>query len=192
MHPWFLCRKYRLFWMWLNAPDEKQSPAGSRFRYFLLFTIYLIFPVNLGLAYHYSGLWDIGDSDDRLVSTSLPFIFIYLSAAVLLHKSAFTTWCMPEPLANVCSAFGVMLNEYEVHRYWGYRKITERFEADLIKRTDIYFSACRKASAEEVALSALFDISLDLNLSELHDEVGVRLEEIERSRSRIDRIVAYR
>lgn len=195
MHPWFLCRKYRLFCIWLGG-SEKTTNARLQWRYLVMLLVYVIFPVLLMFVYDWSGLWnpfigvdESGDPEKLITRLMGPSYWI---ALWFIHKAAVTPWCMPKPLKQLCLAFREAEEKYDTSRYFMFDGVRTLFQNDLLKRTDIYLSAGKKASAEEVALSALSDIALEQELSDLHKKVTVRLEEIDAARPRLERILAFR
>ena len=182
--------------MCFNVPDSQVTRWGRRWRIFSAVVVFLIVPVILMFIYDGSGLWNpfLGVDEDgdpvRLITHYMGFL--YWGGLWLVHKAAITPICMPKELKQVCLEFKKAEETYKTWRYSHYASIEKSFFDDLIKRTDVYLRACKKASAEEVALSALSDIALDLNFKELHALVFDRLEEIEATRPRLERILAYR
>lgn len=174
---------------------DKTSKAGVRWRVVCGVLIFLVLPFVLEFLYDQSNLWnpfvDV-NRESGPVRISQCFFLCYWAVLWLCHKGAVATWCMPKSFKQICQEFEKAQLVYETGRYTHLYSIEDRFKDDLVKRTPVYLKACKKASAEEIALSALSDIALDLNLMDLHNKVMDRLDEIEVSRSRLDRLVALR
>lgn len=195
MHPWFLCRNYMVFWMWLNAPDNECTTTSSKWRLFLSIMLFMIFPIVLIGLYEQTGWWNpfMGLDEDnvpvKLATQSIPSL--YWLGLWGMCKIAVTRRFMPNELQKVHEAF----DEAEFDFKCNFRitwQIRHMFEKDVLKRAPIYIKACKKTSPKEVALSSIADITHRLGEDNLHEEVIARLDEIDKNRPRLDRILALR
>lgn len=195
MHPWFLCRNYMVFWMWLNAPDYECSDTRRRWQYFLSIALFIILPMVLIGLYEHTGWWNpfmgLDEDDDpvRLVTQSIPYA--YWIGLWAMCKIAVTKRFMPNELKQVHEAFDDAELKYKAKYRFSWQ-IRYMFEKDVLKRAPIYIKACKKTSPEEVALSSIADITVRLGEDYLHEAITKRLDEIDKNRPRLDRILALR
>lgn len=194
MHPWFICRNYRLFCNWLKGTNKTRE-LGRCYRSFLIYLVYLMVPCAIAIAYEQTGLWSpfigLSAEGDQITAVSLLIIGCWWTCLWLIHKAALTASFMPKPIREIWLAFEQAEVIYDTTRYLNHG-IRTLFQEDLLKRTDIYLTAYRKASAEEIALSALSDIAFQHDLWHLHKRIAARLEEIEAARPRLERILTHR
>ncbi len=148
------------------------SLTDKRVRTLTLFLVVLVAPIVIRvLLYDELRMWSVDDDGDtvKLVSLVLPAELlpaVYWGALWLAYKGATCRALLPRQLNRIARAFDQAENTL-TWRYTGFGAIRERFDADLIERTDHYLAASNCVSPEQIAFAEIADIAQDLRMKEL-------------------------
>lgn len=168
MHPWYIFRAYHQFWSWLTC-DYIGLTGLQKFHRIVVASLLFLF---LPLTFMFLCGFCSGD-EERLYCGKLFVAQPYYLALFLIYRAAESPRFMPRQLRAISLNVRALQKRLAIPS-----TVRSAFEKDLIERTHVYLRACRQASAREIALTAICDISKKLDQKDSYEKAFVKLKSL--------------